>query len=86
MMKANLLVLFFGICAAGLANAECPASLDNYEMVKCQDIEKTGVSYQDWLKNQENMAEQSTISPVTGQDVRTVAPAAGAEESEAPAD
>ena len=86
MMKANLLVLFCGICAAGLANAECPANLDNYEMVKCQDIEKSGVSYQQWLEDQKKMAEDSTVSPITGKDIRTVAPAAGKEEAEAPAD
>jgi hypothetical protein len=80
MMKANILLVLGCLCTAGLANAECPSNLANDELVKCQGIEDSGINYQEWLKNQREMADESTISPVTGQDVRSVSPAAGAEE------
>lgn len=78
-MKTNILVMLCGLCVTGIANAECPSSLNKEELSKCQGIEKSGVNYQDWQKKQKEMASDSAISPMTGQDVRTVAPAAGKE-------
>jgi hypothetical protein len=83
MMKSKIIVMLCGLFLTGLANAECPTNLAKDELVKCQSIEKTGVTYQEWQDIQKEMAEKSTISPVTGKDVRSTAPAAG---NEMPAD
>ena len=76
-MKLNTLLIICGLTVTGLANAECPSSLNKDDMAKCQEIEKTGITYQAWQKTQTEMAGKSTISPITGKDVKTVAPAAG---------
>lgn len=78
MMKTKIiLVMLSGVFVTGIANAECPASLDKNELIKCQAIEKKGANYQKWLETRKELAEKSKISPITGEDVTTVAPAAG---------
>jgi len=81
MMKQKMIVMLCALFVTGVANAECPASLSKAEMAQCKDIESSGVSYQQWKKDHKEMAEGSTKSPITGEDVRKVAPAAGAEKS-----
>jgi hypothetical protein len=82
MMKTTMLVMLCGLFASGLANAECPSNLMKDELVKCQSIEKSGITYQEWQDAQKEVADQSTISPITGKDVSTVAPAAGKQETD----
>jgi hypothetical protein len=65
---------------AGLASAECPSSLSKAEYADCMDIENSGIDYQEWKQNQNDMANDYTISPATGEDVRNIAPAAGSPE------
>lgn len=77
MMKTKIIVMLCGLFVTGIANAECPASLDKNELIKCQDIEKTGANYQQWQKTQMEGADQAKISPITGEDVTKIAPAAG---------
>ncbi len=81
MMKTKILIMLCGLCVTGFANAECPSSLGKAEMSKCQEIEKSGANYQEWQMQQKEMADDSTISPITGKDVKTVAPAAGQEKT-----
>lgn len=83
MMKKIILVALSGLFITGLAHAECPASLDKHEMMKCQKVEKSGGNYQEWLRSEDGMAEKSRTSPITGEDVTKIAPAAGSSESEA---
>jgi len=79
-MKAKILVLICGMFVAGLASAECPSSLSKAELANCMDLESSGINYQEWRQNQNDMAKESTISPTTGEDVRNIAPAAGSPE------
>lgn len=75
MMKLKLTAILCGLFITGMAQADCTSNMDKAEMLKCQEIEKAGANYQEWMENQE-MAEQSTTSPITGKDVKTMAPAA----------
>lgn len=77
MMKTKIIALLCGLFVTGLANAECPSSLSKSEMMQCKDIESSGVNYQQWKKDHKNMADESGKSPITGEDVRKIAPAAG---------
>jgi len=81
MMKLNIVIMLCGLFVTGLANAECPSSLSKAELAQCKDIESSGINYQQWKKDHKEMAEDSTKSPITGEDVRKVAPAAGSEKS-----
>lgn len=75
-MKSNMIILLCGLFVTGLANAECPSSLNKEELIKCQSNEKT----------KQEMANDSTTSPITGKDIKTVAPAAGMTTSESKSD
>ena len=77
MMKTKIIVMLCGLFVTGLANAECPASLDKNELIKCQEIEKTGANYQKWQETQKEVADKAKMSPITGEDVTKIAPAAG---------
>jgi len=79
MMKSKMIVLLCGLLSTGFVYAECPANMSETELIKCNKIEKSGMSYQDWKKSQGNLADDSTISPITGKDVRSITPAAGME-------
>ena len=46
------------------------------QLVECITVEGSGANYQDWQKKYEGLAGAST-SPITGEDVATVIPAAG---------
>ena len=72
-----MIVLLCGLLSTGFAYAECPANMGETELNKCQEIEKSGVKYQEWKKSHGDMAADSTISPITGKDVKTITPAAG---------
>lgn len=76
-MKSNILMILCGLLVTGLANAECTSNMGKAELAKCQGIEKAGINYQEWKKNQTEMASESTISPITGKDIKSVSPAAG---------
>lgn len=81
MMKLRLLTLATALLITGAANAECPSNLQKMEMKKCQEMEKTGVSWQEHTKQMEMQASESNKSPITGEDVTKIAPAAGGEKS-----
>ena len=83
-MKLNMTMIVCGLLVTGLANAECPSTLNKDELIKCQGIEKTGANYQDWLK-ESAMSDDATTSPITGQDIKAIAPAAGKATSESEA-
>jgi hypothetical protein len=76
MMKSQLTAILCGLFVTGLAQASCPSNMGETEMMKCQEVEKNGANYQEWVKSHE-MAKQSTISPITGKDIKKMAPAAG---------
>lgn len=76
-MKFKITVMMCSMFVAGVANAECPASLQQQDMVKCQAIEKSGIDYQQWKQAQNSMSSDAAVSPITGEDVRGVTPAAG---------
>ena len=75
-MKSKLFALLCGLVVTGLANAECPSSLNKEELIQCQ-------------KNEQNQEEKSvtetdsTISPITGEDVKAIEPSAGKEQAKA---
>lgn len=76
-MKISVVVGLLGLSLPGMASAECPSNLDDNQMVECITIEGSGANYQSWKKEHDALADDSTISPVTGKDVATVIPAAG---------
>lgn len=82
-MKIEILTGLCAFCISGVAFAGCPDSLNAENMAECITVEGSGANYQDWQKNeyQHNLetssAVASTVSPITGTDVRTLEPAAG---------
>lgn len=76
MMKLRLLFIASALLIAGVANAECPSNLEKMEMKKCQEMEKSGVNWQEHMKQMEMQAD-SKKSPITGKDVTEMEPAAG---------
>lgn len=80
-MKSKTIVLVSSLLVSGFAYAECPSSMSQEESIKCNEIEKSGQNYQNWKSSQENLANESTKSPITGKDVRSMTPAAGNEKS-----
>ena len=82
-MKIEILTSACVLFVSGVAFAGCPDSLNAEKMAECITVEGSGANYQDWQKNEyqfnldtsEEVA--STISPITGTDVRTLEPAAG---------
>ncbi len=85
MMKLRLLSLASALLITGVANAECPSNLEKMEMKKCQEMEQSGVSWQEHTKQMEMQAE-SNKSPITGKDVTEMEPAAGDNATEESAD
>lgn len=82
-MKIKVLTGLCTFCISGVAFAGCPDSLDAEKMLECITVEGSGANYQDWQKNeyQHNLETStevvSTISLITGTDVRTLDPEAG---------
>ncbi len=76
-MKLNTLIILSGLFISGFAHAECPSNLSKHDTAKCQSLEKSGINYQKWIETKSAMSDETTISPITGKDVITVAPAAG---------
>ena len=68
-MKSKIIFVLCGLFLTGLAQAECSSTLNKEALIKCQAQEASDT------KN--DMAKKATISPITGKDVTTVAPAAG---------
>jgi len=77
MMKLNTLIILSGLFISGFAHAECPSSLNKQDTAKCQSLEKSGANYQKWIEKKSAMSGKSTVSPITGKDVTSIAPAAG---------
>ena len=82
-MKIKIFTGLCAFCISGVAFAGCPDSLNAEKMAECITVEGSGANYQDWQKNEyqfnlETSSEvASTVSPITGTDVRTLEPAAG---------
>ncbi|HEY9202142.1 MAG TPA: hypothetical protein VIQ81_11150 [Gammaproteobacteria bacterium] len=85
MMKLRLLSIASALLIAGAANAECPSNLEKMEMKKCQEMEKSGISWQEHMEQMEMQAD-SNKSPITGKDVTEMEPAAGDQATEESAD
>ena len=84
-MKTKMLMILCGLIVSGLANAECPSTMNKDELITCQKIEKSGANYQQWLTEQADLADESTTSPITGKDIKEIAPAAGKEKADSDA-
>ncbi len=80
-MKQKLLISLCVLSVSGVAYANCPDSLNAEKMMECITVEGWEDNYQDWLADFNNGAlpetTVSTISPITGTDVRTIQPASG---------
>jgi len=59
--------------------------LEKMEMKKCQEMEKSGISWQEHMEQMEMQAD-SKKSPITGKDVTEMEPAAGDQATEESAD
>ncbi len=75
-MKSKIIILLCGLFVTGIASAECPSSLNKEDLIKCQKNEAD-------QQSQKASATDSTISPITGKDIKTMAPAAGSKNSKA---
>ena len=73
-MKAKIIVGLGVFLISGVTYATCPDSLNTEDMMNCLSIEKAGGNYQDEITKAES---DEMVSPITGTDVRTIAPAAG---------
>lgn len=84
MIKVKVLTSLCVFFMSSMAFADCPNSLNAEKMAECITVEGSGANYQDWKKNEyeHNLASDSeiastTVSPITGTDIRTLQPAAG---------
>ncbi|VAW70444.1 hypothetical protein MNBD_GAMMA09-2137 [hydrothermal vent metagenome] len=75
-MNKKLIVLLCGLFVTGAANAECPSELNKEELIECQKNEAS-------LEGEPVAESDSTISPVTGEDITKIQPAAGKPKPEA---
>ncbi len=82
-MKLKLIISLCVFSASGVAYANCPDHLNAEMMAECITVEGWEANYQDWLADFNNSASsestvsESTISPITGTDIRTIQPAGG---------
>lgn len=82
-MKIKLMISLSTLLISATVYAECPDSLKTEKMVECITVEGSGANYQEWQKNEylhniePGTETASTVSPITGTDVRTLQPAAG---------
>lgn len=80
-MKHCYLSVLCSFAITGTAIADCPSSLNAEKLIECITIEGAGENYQSWSKNfygtETVVDSESVVSPVTGEDVRTIKPAAG---------
>ena len=76
-MKTGVVLMTLGLTLSGTVFAECPSNLDADQLVECITVEGSGANYQSWKKKHDKLADSSTTSPITGENVATVAPAAG---------
>ena len=76
-MKKSVILMTLGLSVSGAAFAECPSNLDTDQLVECITIEGSGANYQSWKKKHDKLADTSTTSPITGENIVSVAPAAG---------
>lgn len=75
-----------GLCVilvSAAANADCPQSLETEKLIECITIEGSGEIYTDWLAEYNSddsdtvVASNDDISPITGNSVTAITPAAG---------
>ena len=76
-MKTGVVLMTLGLTFSAAVFAECPSHLDTDQLVECITVEGSGANYQGWKKKHDKLADSATTSPITGEDVATVAPAAG---------
>ena len=76
-MIKSVVMLVSMLSLSGVALAECPSNLEASQLIECITIEGSGSNYQDWQKQYEALADSSVTSPVTGESVVEVKPAAG---------
>ena len=75
-MKKSVVLISLGLSLPCAVLADCPSNMNADQLVECITVEGSGANYQDWQKKHESLAGAST-SPITGEDVATVTPAAG---------
>lgn len=80
-MKIHYIAGSIAVIFSGFCYSDCPSSLDAESTVQCITIEGAGQNYQEWKQSfNKSIAiseKNSTVSPVTGKDIREVKPAAG---------
>ena len=80
-MNIKYIAGLFSVIFSGLCYADCPSNLDAESTVQCITIEGAGQNYQEWKRdfNKSMLISEtnSTVSPITGKDIREVKPAAG---------
>ena len=81
-MYIKYLLVLCGLALSNLAFADCPSNLKAEKIAECITIEGAGENYQDWSKkfyaSNSLPKTKPEISPITGKDIRTMKPAAGA--------
>ena len=85
-MKMKCLSGLVLVLTGSVAHAECSSAMDAEKMVECIMVEGSGANYQDWKKEFDKLAEDSSNSApdqsmismtVPGADITKVKPAAG---------
>ena len=76
-MKKSVVLMALGLSLPGTVFADCSSNLNADQLVECITVEGSGANYQSWKKKHDKLADSSTTSPITGENVATVAPAAG---------
>ncbi|MCW8855451.1 MAG: hypothetical protein OQK76_01850 [Gammaproteobacteria bacterium] len=76
-MKRSVVLISLGLSLPCAVLADCPSNMNADQLVECITVEGSGANYQNWQKKHESLAGASSTSPITGEDIATVAPAAG---------
>ena len=79
-MKQQACVLMVASClVSGLTYGQCSDQMDVETLTECITIEGSGADYQEWKQDFDKQLSSSDglLSPITGKDIREMAPAAG---------
>ena len=76
-MKTCVVAIALALSLPGTALAECPSNLDTDQLVECITVEGSGTNYQSWKKKHDKLADESVASPITGDKLTDILPAAG---------
>ncbi|MDH5472892.1 MAG: hypothetical protein OEY61_08540 [Gammaproteobacteria bacterium] len=76
-MKKSMVMCVVMLALPIVVFAECPSHMDVDQLVECITIEGSDANYQNWKKEHDSLVDSSAVSPITGEDIVTVAPAAG---------